>query len=63
MIGLLSGPDRVSQWQVSEVETIKPGFTLETSDRILPMGNARKKEELLSLLRQAGFKNKKIDSE
>jgi len=47
-----------AEWQVTEVDSIKPGFTLGKFDRILPFGNAEQKKEFLALLHAAGFRDK-----
>ena len=44
-----------AEWQVGEVLAIKPDFTLDNLDRILPFGNTVKKAEFVSLLQEAGF--------
>lgn len=54
-IFMQTGREDDAQWQVAEVLTIDPDFTLRNFDRILPFGNTAKKEEFVALLRKAGF--------
>ena len=47
-----------AEWQVDEVLAIKPDFTLDNLDRILPFRDDTKRGEFASLLREAGFHKK-----
>lgn len=47
-----------AEWQVDEVLAIKPEFSLDNLDRILPFSDEAERTEFISLLQEAGFHKK-----